>query len=59
MAIRIIKEGQLPEEKPKQATCPNCKAELEYRSVDVRLAEDSIEQVRFITCPCCEVRFVV
>ena len=40
MTPKIIKQGQIPEEQPRQCTCPNCKTVMEYLYKDREYESD-------------------
>lgn len=52
MAIKIIKEGRLPEEKEHQHTCSKCTCVFTYQEKDTITESDHFEYT-FIRCPFC------
>lgn len=52
----VIGFEEPPKEEPKVATCPMCKAIIEYTNNDVGFFQT---QGAFITCPNCKRRFLL
>lgn len=48
--MKIIKEGNLPEDKQKRETCYNCKTVFEYVKADV---QSDFRDGDYIVCPKC------
>jgi len=48
--MKVIKEENAHNEKPKTITCHKCKSKLQYVSADVKLDRDG----KYIECPICK-----
>lgn len=52
--MKIIKRGELPEEKVYQETCSRCKSELEFKAGELRSSPDPRDQGEcYVMCPVC------
>lgn len=52
--MKILKQGQLPENRVYQATCNNCKTEFEYRQAEAKVVYDQRDgNYLAINCPLC------
>lgn len=55
MAVKIIKEGSLPEEKEHRVTCSNCITIFSFQTKDAKLVLDQREGSYLqINCPFCK-----
>lgn len=53
--MKIIKRGELPEEKTYQETCSRCKSVLEFQAGELRPSPDPRDQGEcFVCCPVCQ-----
>jgi len=52
--MRIIKEGQKPEDKLYTLTCRKCKCEFEFKQIEAKINYDQRDgNFLSIRCPCC------
>lgn len=52
--MKIIKRGELPQDKIHRETCEKCKSELEFKHSEVHQVSDPREGVLWsIECPVC------
>ena len=57
--MKVIKKGNINENKTHKTTCPNCTAVLEYLNEDVHSYLTSYnEDVKYVLCPECSERIV-
>lgn len=52
--MKIIEQGQIPEEKTYQCTCRNCKTVFEFKKYEARYVSDQRDgDFLTISCPIC------
>lgn len=52
--MKVLKRGELPEDKIHNIICHNCKSELEFYEKEARLVNDRNEICLVVTCPVCK-----
>lgn len=53
MTVKLIKRGQIPEEKLYKATCGRCGSEFEFNGYDIQTPRDQRDTERYIQCTVC------
>ena len=52
--MKIIKRGELPQDKIHRETCDKCKSELEFKHSEVQWSPDQRDAGQwFVICPVC------
>lgn len=52
--MKVIKQGQPPEDQIHRETCSHCKSELEFKHSEVQWSPDLRDGARwFVICPVC------
>lgn len=55
MAIEVVERGEMPEDRPYEATCNNCRSKLRFLRGDAKFTPDQRDgDFLTVTCPVCK-----